>query len=253
VARRLTMAAPSFEAIAIYAGASGREVVNVPLDRSYAHDLEKMTGTDLVYICNPNNPTATITPKERLREFIEKTPPSTIVLVDEAYHHYAESPQYESVIPLVHGHPNLVVARTFSKIYAMAGLRCGYAVADEKVIEAMGRHQQWDAMNVMAMVAAQASLGDQEHVARGRKRNRDTRGWVVAQLKDAGYECLPSEANFVMADLRRPVKPLLGALSSRGVRVGRLFPAMPDFMRVTIGTHEEMKRFIDAFRDVVNA
>src|SRR5205823_7590924 len=111
------------------------DVTKVPLTASYAHDLEKMTDAALVYVCNPNNPTATITPKATLRAYLDAVPRTTTVLVDEAYHHYATSPDYESVIPLVAAHPNLIVARTFSKIYAMAGIRAGYAIAQPETID----------------------------------------------------------------------------------------------------------------------
>src|SRR5438045_6388931 len=118
----LVVADPTFEAILNQASAGGAEVVKVPLSPSFSHDLPKMLAAadeGLIYICNPNNPTASITPKNELREFIEKAPAKTMILVDEAYFHYADSPEYESVIPWVKDHPNLIVARTFSKVYVM--------------------------------------------------------------------------------------------------------------------------------------
>src|SRR5439155_11577230 len=121
----LVVADPTFEAIVNNASVNGAEIVKVPLTHSFSHDLPKMeksANEGLVYICNPNNPTASITPKNELRDFIAKAPRQTIILVDEAYYHYADSPDYESVIPLIKDHPNLIVARTFSKIYGMAGL-----------------------------------------------------------------------------------------------------------------------------------
>lgn len=131
----LVAADPTFEAILSQAAVNGAEVVKVPLRSTFAHDLSKMLSAakgGLIYVCNPNNPTASITPKDELREFIANTPRETMVLVDEAYFHFADSADYESVIPLVKDHPNLLVARTFSKIYGMAGLRCGYCVAQKK-------------------------------------------------------------------------------------------------------------------------
>jgi len=249
--KKLTTAAPTFEAIAHYARAGGAEVVEVPLDASYAHDLGKMTGANVVYVCNPNNPTASITPKAVLRAFLDATPPSTIVLVDEAYHHYVATDDYESVIPLTRTHPNLIVARTFSKIYGMAGLRAGYAIAQRDVIKALDAQKAWDTMNVMALVAARASLSDTEHVTRGRLRNSTTKQELVARLVELGYSIIPSEANFVMIDLRRDVKPVIAAMRERGVHVGRLFPAMPHHLRVTIGTQPEMVRFAEVFREVM--
>src|SRR6185295_1881461 len=139
------------------------EVVKVPLTDNFAHDLSKMgavANAGLVYICNPNNPTASFTPKNELTDFISKTSPQTVILVDEAYFHYADSPDYDSVIPLVKDYPNLIVARTFSKIYGMAGLRCGYSITQSANISAMKKHQVFDSVNIMALAAATASLKD---------------------------------------------------------------------------------------------
>src|SRR6266704_6073849 len=144
---KLIAADPTFEAILEYSKANGAEVVRVPLIADFHHDLAKMGAAaqkGLIYICNPNNPTASITPKSDLRDFISKTPRETMILVDEAYFHYADSPDYESVIPLVKDHPNLIVARTFSKIYGMAGLRCGYCVAQPETIKKMHGFQMWE-------------------------------------------------------------------------------------------------------------
>jgi histidinol-phosphate aminotransferase len=173
------------------------------------------------------------------------------VLVDEAYHHYVESSDYESVIPLVKQYPNLIVARTFSKIYGMAGLRCGYCVTQRANIERMRAHQTWDSVNIMALVAALASLKDVEQVSRGRKLNSEVKKNVCAELDSLGYRYIPSHANFMMIDLRREVRPVISALRTRGVEVGRLFPALPNFLRVTIGTAAEMKAFVSAFKEVM--
>jgi histidinol-phosphate aminotransferase len=253
--RSVVMAEPTFEAIGYYAKASGASVVTVPLDGSYAHDLGKMAppNAGLVYVCNPNNPTATITPKGALRAFLDSVPASTTVLVDEAYHHYAAAPDYESVAPLVKTKPNLIVARTFSKIFGMAGLRAGYGLAQPETIKKLSEQKAWDSMNLLAVVAARVSVGDDAFVAAGRRRNEITKKAVVEQLEAMGYHTIPSEANFFMVDLRRDVKPLLSAIRSRNVHVGRLFPAMPHHMRVTVGTPEEMARFVAAFREAVTA
>src|SRR6266487_1750192 len=136
----LAAADPTFEPILQQAGLNGAEVIKVPLTASFAHDLPKMLAAakrGLIYVCNPNNPTASITPTNELSEFIGKTLRETMILVDEAYFHYADSPDYESVIPLVKDHPNLIVSRTFSKVYGMAGLRCGYCVAQKETAERM--------------------------------------------------------------------------------------------------------------------
>ena len=250
---KLVVADPTFEAILHHATVNGAEVVKVPLTNSFAHDLDKMaevSNAALVYICNPNNPTASITPKNELHDFISKTPSQTMILVDEAYFHYADSSEYGSVIPLIKDHPNLIVARTFSKVYGMAGLRCGYAVGQSETITRLRNHQSWDSVNIVAVAAASASLDDADQVANGRRLNQDTRTFVTTQLEAMGYNSIPSQANFIMFDVKRPVVPLIKALKDMNVEVGRLFPALPNHMRLTIGKKNEMEAFLSAFRQV---
>jgi histidinol-phosphate aminotransferase len=251
---KLIVADPTFEAILHHAKISGAEVVKIPLNSAFGHDLPKMSAAakeGLIYICNPNNPTASITPKNELSEFITKAPRQTMILVDEAYHHYADGPDYESVIPLIKDHPNLIVARTFSKIYGMAGLRCGYCVGQRQAIERMRPHQSWDTVNIMALTAAIASLDDADQVTNGRRLNSEARAFVINELHGMGFKGIPSQANFIMFDLKRPVVPVIQALKQRNVQVGRLFPALPNHMRLTIGKKTEMEAFLSNFRQVV--
>src|SRR5437667_1379317 len=251
---KLIAADPTFEAILEYSKANGGVVVKVPLTADFHHDLEKMGAAaqkGLIYICNPNNPTASITPKNDLRDFISKTTPETMILVDEAYFHYADSPDYESVIPMVSDHSNLIVARTFSKIYGMAGLRCGYCVAQKETIERMHPYQMWDSVNCMALAAAVASLNDPDQVANGKHLNSEAKSFVTAELNKMAYKQIPSQANFIMFDVKRPVVPLIKALKERRVEVGRLFPALPNHMRLTIGKKTEMDVFLSTFRQVM--
>jgi histidinol-phosphate aminotransferase len=251
---KLIAADPTFEAILEYSKSNGAEVVKVPLTSNHAHDLEKMGAAaqkGLIYICNPNNPTASITPKNDLRDFITKTSPETMILVDEAYFHYADSPDFETVIPLVKDHPNLLVARTFSKIYGMAGLRCGYCVAQPETIKRMKPFEMFDSVNVMALSAATASLDDEAQVTNGKKMNDEARKFTLTELEKMGYQSIPSQANFIMFDCKKPVVPLIQAMKDKNVAVGRLFPAYPNHMRLTIGKHEEMQAFVSAFRQVM--
>ena len=250
----LVAADPTFEAILNNAKANGAEVIKVPLNSTFAHDLPKMhaaTKSGLIYICNPNNPTASITPKDELRDFIAKTPRETMILVDEAYFHYADSPDYESVIPLVKEHPNLVVSRTFSKIYGMAGLRCGYCVAQKEAIDRMRSNQMWDSVNIMALAAASASLDDTDQVPNGQRLNSETKTFVISELQRMGHKTIPSQANFIMFDCKKPVVPLIKTLKERSVHVGRLFPALPNHMRLTIGKKSEMEIFLETFRELM--
>ena len=251
---KLIVADPTFEAILNHARVNRAEVLKVPLTVSFSHDLPKMlagANQGLIYICNPNNPTASITPKKEMREFLDQVPRDTMVLVDEAYHHYADSPEYESVIPLVKNHSNLIVARTFSKIYGMAGLRCGYCVAQPEAMQRLRPHQTWDSVNIMAITAATASLEDADQVTNGQRLNRETKKFVTDELGSLGYASIPSQANFIMVNVKREARPIIGALAQRGVQIGRPFPALPNHLRVTIGKRPEMETFLAAFRQVV--
>jgi histidinol-phosphate aminotransferase len=250
---KLVAADPTFEAILEQANANGAEVVKVPLTSTFAHDLPKMLAAakdGLIYICNPNNPTASITPKDELRDFIANIPRETTILVDEAYFHFADSADYESVIPLLKDYPNLIVARTFSKIYGMAGLRCGYCAAQKQTIDRLRTYQMWDSVNIMALAAASASLDDTDQVPNGQRLNSDAKAFTIGGLQKLGYQTIPSQANFIMVECKRPVVPLIKAMKERGVQVGRLFPALPNHMRVTIGKRSEMEAFLDAFKQV---
>lgn len=248
--RSLVVADPTFEAVAHHARIAGAEVTAVRLTQNYRHDLARMLSANagLIYICNPNNPTASVTPKGEVRAFLSKVARETFVLVDEAYYHYVESADYESVIPLVKDYPNLIVARTFSKIYGMAGLRCGYCVAQGPTIERLRAQQTWDSVNIMALVAALASVRDPSHVEQGRKLNGEVKAHVCAELEKMGFSYIPSAANFMMIDMRREVRPLLADMRRAGVEVGRFFPSLPNHMRVTVGTREEMQAFLAALR-----
>ncbi len=248
---KLIVAEPTYEAIVNHARVNRGEIVKVPITRNYAHDLPKMLAAaedGLIYICNPNNPTASITPRNEMREFVNKVSPKTMILVDEAYFHYADSPDYESVIPLVKDHPNLIVARTFSKIYGMAGLRCGYCITQPETIQRMRPHLTWDSVNILALAAAIGSLNDSDQVLNGRRLNNQTRRFVLDEIRKLGLEHIPSQANFIMIDTKRSVRPLIDSMRNMGVQVGRAFPALPNHMRVTIGKQNEMEAFVSAFR-----
>jgi histidinol-phosphate aminotransferase len=256
--RTVVAAEPTFEAVLHYAKVTTAEPVTVPLTADFRHDLAAMARacddrTGLVYVCNPNNPTGTIVAGEELLAFMEKVPRVATVVVDEAYHHFVEAPAYRSALALVDRFPNLVVARTFSKIYGMAGMRLGYGVTSKANADALRAHAAWSNVNTTVLAAAQASLADGALVARLREKLNGTRRWLVAELERDGRRTIPSEANFVMIDMGRDVKPLIEALAAGGVRVGRRFAALPTWLRVTIGTPEEMQAFLEAFRAVAPA
>jgi histidinol-phosphate aminotransferase len=131
----------------------------------------------------------------------------------------------------------------------MAGLRCGYCVARQELIQRLRSQQTWDSVNIMALVAALASLQDIEQVEQGRRRNAEVKKFVYSELESLRFKWIPSHANFLMIDVRRPVKPVIAGLRERNVQVGREFPALPNFLRVTVGTKPQMQRFVSAFRE----
>jgi histidinol-phosphate aminotransferase len=256
--RTVVAAEPTFEAVLAYARVTRAEAVKVPLTADLRHDLPRMAAacdvrTGLVYVCNPNNPTGTIVTGDELESFLAKLPPSTVALVDEAYHHFVEDPRYRSATQMLERFPNLVVARTFSKIYGLAGMRLGYAVASEPNAKALREHATWSNANAVVLAAALASLGDEALVARQRERLNGTRRRLCAELERDGRRYIPSEANFVMIDVGGDVKPVIEAFRVRRILVGRRFPALPTWLRVTIGTPEETAVFLGALREILPA
>lgn len=256
--KTVVVAEPSFEAVLSYAGVIRFESVKVPLTADFRHDLPRMAAacdarTGLVYVCNPNNPTGTVVSGEEFSAFLPRVPASAVVLVDEAYHHFVESPRYKSAIELLDRAPNLVVARTFSKIYGMAGMRVGYAVGSEANIEAMRRYASWNNVNCAALSGALASLSDRDHVARQRRQFNDTRRWICGELEKEGRRVIPSVTNFFMTDVGGDVTPVIQAFRARRILVGRRFPSMPNWLRVSIGKREEMETFLTALREIAPA
>jgi histidinol-phosphate aminotransferase len=254
--RTVVAAEPTFEAVLHYAKVTKAEPVTVPLTADFRHDLPAMARAcdaraGLVYVCNPNNPTGTIVSGDELLAFLAQVPPATVVVVDEAYHHFVETAAYRSAVEAVDRFPNVVVTRTFSKIYAMAGMRLGYAVASAANAEALRAHAAWSNVNVAVLAAARASLAEEGLVARQRERLNGARRWLVSELAREGRRMIPSEANFVMIDVGGDVKPVIAEFEARGIRVGRRFAALPAWLRVTMGTPAEMQAFLAALRAIV--
>ena len=254
--KSVVIASPTYEGMARYAEARGARIVRIPLDSRFRHDLKKMRAmvndeSGLIYICNPNNPTATIVGAEELREFSEQIPFHIPIVVDEAYHHYVDDPSYISAISLVLQNKSVIVTRTFSKIYGMAGLRLGYSVAREDLTSKMASYKVWLNANTLSIAAGLACYEDQEFIARNRKQNKETREFVEAELRRLGYETIPSQANFFMIDLKHEMQPVQAALRARNVYVGRPFSPLTNYLRVTVGTRLEMERFVEAFKQVM--
>ena len=256
--KTVVAAEPTFEAVLAYARVTRADPVKIPLTPDYRHDLARMAAacderTGLVYVCNPNNPTGTVVTREELAGLIERVPKSAMILVDEAYFHFVEDPRYASAFEWMGRAPNLVVVRTFSKVYGLAGMRLGYAVATRESIDAMGRHRIWSNANASVLEAALASLLDAGHVPRNRRAMNDSRRSLCGEIQKDGRAVIPSESNFVMIDVGTDVEPVIAALRARDILVGRKFPSLPNWLRVSIGTPEEMQRFLAAFRAIVPA
>ncbi|MGH9399130.1 MAG: aminotransferase class I/II-fold pyridoxal phosphate-dependent enzyme, partial [Thermoanaerobaculia bacterium] len=178
---------------------------------------------------------------------------SATILVDEAYHHFVEDSRYRSACELIDRHPNLVVARTFSKIFGMAGLRLGYAVGPEAKIAELAKFATYSNANAAVLSAALASLADPDLVPHQKKAINDTRRWLVAEMTKQGRRTIPSETNFVMIDVGGDVAPLIPAFRDKKILVGRKFPSLPNWLRVSIGKPEEMQSFAAALKEIVPA
>lgn len=256
--KNVVVAEPTFEAVLSYAGVTGAVAVKVPLTADFRHDLPQMaaacdTRTGLAYVCNANNPTGTIVTREELAAFLARVSDSTVVLVDEAYHHFVEDPRYASAMEWAGKRPNLIVARTFSKVYGLAGMRLGYAVAAKDKAETLRRHLLGNNANAAVLPAALASLADPDLVPAQRRLNSETRGWLCGELAKEGRRFIPSQTNFVMVNVGGDVAPIIEQFRRRGILVGRRFPSLSTWLRVSVGTRKEMETFIAALRAIVPA
>src|ERR1700691_6302907 len=243
---------PSYEAGAMAAPATGARVVKVALTKTYAHDVKAMIAAapdaGLFYICNPNNPTGTLTPHSDLEYLVENKPKGSVVMVDEAYIHLCDAP---STLDFVKAGKDVVVLRTFSKAYGMAGLRCGFAVARPELLDKIMDHSGWNFMPITALVAASASLKDPGLVPERKRINASVRQETFEWLDRNGYSYIPSVSNCFLLDTKRPAKQVIDAMAKQNVYIGRIWPIMPTCTRITVGTHEEMERFQTALQKVM--
>jgi histidinol-phosphate aminotransferase len=249
---------PTFEAGPELAAVEGHGVVKLPLSSTYASDVKKLVaeaekaGGGLIYICNPNNPTGAITTKEDIAWTVDNLPANTTLLVDEAYLHFNMSPETESAMKYVHAGKNVIVMRTFSKIYGMAGLRIGYVAARPDLIAKMEPYRN----NVISIVGVRAvlaaiDLGD-SMITERREKIAKTRSETCAWLKQKKINYIEPQANFMMIDTGRDIKQMQPAMLAKGVAVGRPFPPYNNMMRVTIGTDGDMAKFRTTLAEVLN-
>ncbi len=253
---RLLLADPTFEDVPWYGEPFSYRLEKIPLDGRYAHDLGRMQERaaagqqrTLVYLCNPNNPTGTLTPSAEIDAWIASAPADVYFLVDEAYYEYCEAPGYWSCVKWVKDRPNVIVTRSFSKIYGMAGMRLGYAIAQAGTAERLRRYIGKNNANQLALVAAHAALADNELIARSRNANTRAMSILHECLAELDLEYLPSHTNFVMHRISGDLETYRKRMEEQGVRVGRPFPPMLDHNRLSIGLPEEMERFADTLKN----
>ncbi len=246
---KLLVPDPTYPSLANYAEANGVPVVKIPLTRTSEHDTEVMLAkvdstTALVYLCNPNNPTGTLTPRKNLESLISKLPAEVMILVDEAYHHYVSATAaYRSFLDFPLGDPRIIVARTFSKIYGLAGLRIGYSVSSKEVAARLSALRLQNGVTTPSVKAAIAALEDTAYVRLAAKRNSDDRQEFMNQVNARMLRVIDSHANFVLLNPLRPVSEVLPHLEKNNVLVAPPIPAMDKYIRVSLGTPAEMQEF----------
>ena len=251
----IVVPAPSFSAYRFVGELMGARVVTVPL-AGWSMDLPAMAeaaaahGAKLLFLCRPNNPTGTVFPEHALRAVMERIPTSTLVVLDEAYREFDGTP-FDSRSLLL-DYPNLVIARTFSKIYGMAGFRLGYGIMRPEVLAPLLRARDPFSVNGLAVAAGLAALGDTEHVERTLALTREGKAYLYAAFDRLGLPYVPSEANFVLFDVGRPAAEVFDRLLSRGVLVRPCGSfGLPHHLRVTVGTAEANARFVAALEAVL--
>jgi histidinol-phosphate aminotransferase len=247
--KNLIMALPTFEAIGRCAKSLGADVAEVPLAHNYSHNLAAILAradakTGLVYICNPNNPTGSLTPRIDLEAFIRKLPPTTTVLIDEAYHHYVDpTADYSSFIDNPMNDDRVIVARTFSKVFGLAGIRVGYAVGAPQKIQALAARRLPEGLNAVGARAALVAYDDLDYVHLSVKRNADDRQEFFNQANARMVKGIDSHTNFAMLQTGRNAAEVIEHFKKNNVLIARLFPSMGTYIRVSFGTPPEMKEF----------
>ena len=260
-AKHLAQAGPTFENCGGVAHQLGYPVKNAPVDAKMKTDLAALLplakGAGLVYICNPNNPTSTIVSSQALTDFVNevrKSSPTTAILIDEAYYDYITDPSYTTLIPLALQTPNVVVSRTFSKAYGMAGVRIGYGIGSAATMKKLAAYRMPYNVNTFGVAAAVASLKDPKHIEEERARNTAVREFTIKALADMGYTSAESQGNFIFTDIGKTMTAATfrDACAKQGVMVGRDFPPVEkQWARISLGTMEEMQKATAVFRNVL--
>jgi len=244
------MAAPTFSEYEFVTNLMGAKNIKVPL-QGFRHDLLKMKEaitprTKMIFICSPNNPTGNIVNQEELQKFFHDLPERIIVVLDEAYYEYVDSPEYHNSLEYLQAGKNVVILRTFSKIYALGGLRIGYGLARQEIIALLNRVREPFNVNQMAQAAALAALEDEEHLRESLKINREGKEFLTAKFQEMNLFYVPTQANFIFLQVGVDSKAFWQEMLKEGiiVRTGDIF-GLPDFIRVTIGTAEQNQCFLE--------
>ncbi|MDB6066483.1 MAG: putative Histidinol-phosphate aminotransferase [Pedosphaera sp.] len=252
---------PTFGSVYEFATGLKASAIKVPLLPDHRQDIPGMIKAaqdnqktvGFVYLCNPNNPTGAIVTRTEVKQLLDGIPANLPVLIDEAYHHFAEDADYATSIPYVlEGRP-VIVTRTFSKIAALAGMRLGYGIAPATLIDQMRPFMGSMTINALVKWGAVAALKDTAAMEKARQDTIRVRKQTIAEITALGYSVIPSECNFFMINIRRQVRPVIKAFQERGILVGRPFPPMLEFLRVSVGTTPEMNRFMAAFKEILPA
>jgi histidinol-phosphate aminotransferase len=250
--RSYVTADPGYEAGMYAAKFSGAKIVKVPLAADYSHDVRAMVAADpnagVLYICNPNNPTGTITSRADIEYALANKPKGSILLIDEAYIHFSDA---TPSLDLVKADKDVVVLRTFSKVYGMAGLRCGFVIGRPDLLAKIQTYGM-NSLPILAVAAATSSLQTPELVPQRRKINTDIRTDVFSWLAANNYKFIPSQTNCFMIDTGRPGKEIMTAMAQRNVFIGRVWPIWPNHVRITVGTRSDMDKFKVAFKEVMS-
>jgi histidinol-phosphate aminotransferase len=257
--RSLVTGLPSFEDPVQHARMTKAPVHAVPVDAALKLDLDgmlaKTPGAGLVFFCNPNNPTTTVHGATTVKNFIaevHKRAPNAIIMMDEAYHEYVDDPNYATSIPIALQDPNVITVRTFSKVFGMAGLRLGYVIGQPATLRQMAPHKLGNAINVLAAAAGVATIADPAHIEHEKELNRAAREFTRKSLESMGFKAAESHGNFLMVNINRDTRAFKDACAKHGVLVGRAFPPLLTYSRISIGTMDEMRKATDVFRQVLS-
>jgi histidinol-phosphate aminotransferase len=255
---------PTYEECFGYASLIGSRTKAVPLTADFRMDLDKtmyaLKGSGMLFYCNPNNPVASLVNPSDSKEFLPralKMNKDLRILVDEAYIDYVTTPGHETMIPMAVQEPRLIVARTFSKAYGMAGLRVGYAVAHENTIKELDKFHMGNTISGLSYAAVLAALErdgkDPAYIPNERKRNEEARAFTLKWFADRGYKATDAQANFTFVDVAMPVEEFQAGCAKNGVKVGRPFPPYWTHCRISIGTMDEMKQAVQVFDKVLSS